>query len=33
MTPAELVAQARQDLQAAKGERDRRRERWTSGPA
>jgi diguanylate cyclase (GGDEF)-like protein len=33
MTPAELVAQARQDLQAAKEERDRRRERWTSGPA
>jgi len=29
----ELLAQARQDLQAAKGERDRRRERWTSGPA
>jgi len=29
----ELLAQARQDLQAAKEERDRRRERWTSGPA
>lgn len=32
-SPEELVAQARQDLQAAKEERDRRRERWTSGPA
>ena len=32
-SPEELLAQARQDLQAAKGERDRRRERWTSGPA
>ncbi len=29
----ELLAQARQDLQAAKEERDRRRERWSSGPA
>jgi diguanylate cyclase (GGDEF)-like protein len=32
-SPEEMVAQARQDLQAAKEERDRRRERWTSGPA
>jgi len=32
-SPEELLAQARQDLQAAKEERDRRRERWTSGPA
>jgi len=32
-SPEELLAQARQDLEAAKGERDRRRERWTSGPA
>jgi len=27
--PAELVAQARRNLEAAKGERDHRRERWT----
>jgi diguanylate cyclase (GGDEF)-like protein len=33
MSQEELLAQARQDLDAAKGERDRRRERWTSGPA
>jgi diguanylate cyclase (GGDEF)-like protein len=32
-SPEELLSQARQDLQAAKEERDRRRERWTSGPA
>jgi diguanylate cyclase (GGDEF)-like protein len=32
-SPEELLAQARRDLEAAKEERDRRRERWTSGPA
>ena len=32
-SPEELLAEARRDLQAAKEDRDRRRERWSSRPA
>jgi diguanylate cyclase (GGDEF)-like protein len=32
-SPEQLLAEARQDLQTAKEERDRRRERWSSSPA